>query len=260
MKRRKAQAHENHERWLVSYADFMTLLFAFFVVMFATAQADKSKAKAVSESVREALKNGNLGAAVTAALNGGKPAASGSAASGQSKPAGAPPPARPQPAAPTDLVQSMATLHQALKIEIAAGKVGLNLNVRGLVITLSEAAFFASGDDAVSPASRPTLAKIAAVVRSVPNPIRLEGYTDSVPIHNARFQSNWELSAARSIAMLELLRDEFQIPSSRMSVAGYADNAAADSNDTVQGRARNRRVDVVLLSAQAMKVEPNQGR
>jgi chemotaxis protein MotB len=121
---------------------------------------------------------------------------------------------------------------------------------------LREAAFFASGNDAVQPASFPILEKIAAVVRDLPNPMRLEGHTDSVPIHNSRFRSNWELSAARSIAMLELLRQRFGIPPSRMAVAGYAENAPADGNDTEQGRAHNRRVDVVVLSAEAVKSEP----
>ena len=94
------------------------------------------------------------------------------------------------------------------------------------------------------------------MVQSLPNPVRLEGHTDARPIHTSRFHSNWELSAARSIAMLELLRDRFQIPASRMAVAGYAENSPADTNDTEEGRAHNRRVDLVLLSAGALTAEP----
>ena len=125
---------------------------------------------------------------------------------------------------------------------------------------MREATFFASGDDAVAAGSLPILAKIAAVVQSLPNPVRLEGHTDSRPIHTSRFRSNWELSSARSIAMLELLRDRFQIPASRMAVAGYAENAPADTNETEEGRAHNRRVDLVLLSAGAQAAEPAVGR
>ena len=100
------------------------------------------------------------------------------------------------------------------------------------------------------------LAKIAAEIQGSSNPVRLEGHTDSQPIHNSRFRSNWELSAARSIAMLELLRQKFGIAPERMSVAGYAENAPVDSNATDEGRARNRRVDLVILSDEAAKSEP----
>jgi chemotaxis protein MotB len=121
---------------------------------------------------------------------------------------------------------------------------------------MREATFFGSGNDTISPASMPILTRIADVVRELPNPVRLEGHTDSRPIHNSRFRNNWELSAARSIAMLEILRDRFSIPQSRMAVAGYADNAPADTNDTEEGRSHNRRVDLVLLSPGALRSEP----
>ena len=89
--------------------------------------------------------------------------------------------------------------------------------------------------------------------------MRLEGHTDSVPIHNSRFRSNWELSVARSIAMLELLHSRYEISRARMAVAGYAENAHTDTNATEDGRAHNRRVDLVVLSAEALKVEPHLG-
>jgi chemotaxis protein MotB len=242
---------------MVSYADFMTLLFAFFVVMFASTQADKSKAKAVSESVKEALEHGQFSAAISVVLGRGRYESSTKrAVKGDEKDVPAPPPPRETPAHPADLVQSLATLEKGLDAELKSGKVQVRLEPRGLVVTLQEAAFFASGDDKVAPGSVPTLSKIAEVVRGVPNPLRLEGYTDSIPIHTSRFRSNWELSAARAIAMLELLRQQFGIPPSRMTVAGYAENAPADDNSTPEGRARNRRVDLVLLSAEGLKGEP----
>jgi len=264
MKRLKATAHENHDRWLVSYADFITLLFAFFVVMFASTQADKSKAKAVSESVRQALEHGQFSTAISVVLGRGKHESSTrQIAKGDERDVLplAPPPPAPQaspetPARPADLVQSLSTLRQGLDAELKSGKVQVRLEPRGLVITLQEAAFFASGNDALAPDSVPILSKIADVVREVPNQIRVEGYTDSIPIHNSRFRSNWELSTARSIAMLELLRQQFDIPPSRMIVAGYAENAPADDNSTAEGRARNRRVELVLLSAEGLKGEP----
>jgi chemotaxis protein MotB len=164
------------------------------------------------------------------------------------------PPPPPQP--PADLAKSLATLQHGLDGELKSGKIGLKLEGRGLVVSLREATFFASGDDGVATGSESILAKIAAEIQGFGNPVRLEGHTDSKPIHNSRFRSNWELSVARSIAMLELLRQKFGIAPERLSVAGYAENAPVDTNDTEEGRARNRRVDLVILSDEAVKSEP----
>lgn len=257
MQRKHTAAHENHERWLVSYADFITLLFAFFVVMFATTQADKNKAKQVSESVRDAIEHGQMSAALSSVLGRGKhesaPAARKSEGAGKSE---NPPPHPAAQAPPADLAKSMAALQQALAAELAAGKLGIRLERRGLVVSFRESAFFASGDDAVAQPSIPSIEKIAAEVRKVSNPLRIEGHTDSVPIHNSRFRSNWELSTARAIAMMELLHQQFDVASGRMSVGGYAENAPADTNDTEAGRAHNRRVDLVVLSAEGEMNEP----
>jgi chemotaxis protein MotB len=257
--RRKPPEPENHERWLVSYADFITLLFAFFVVMFASTQSDKNKAKDVSDSVRQALEHGQFSAAISTVLGRGKHEAKKAPLSRDATPEkenpNAPPPA-PVVAHPPDLAKSLDTLQKGLELDLKTGKLQLRLDPRGLIISLREKGFFASGDNVVAPDSLPILAKIAAVVQSLPNPVRLEGHTDAVPIHNSRFHSNWELSTARSIAVLELLRDRFQISQSRMAVAGYAENSPADTNDTEEGRAHNRRVDLVLLSAGALAAEP----
>jgi len=260
MRKPRRTVHGNHERWLVSYADFITLLFAFFVVMFASTQSDKNNAKAVSESVREALEHGQFSTAIATVLGRGRyesakpPLPPAPASVPQEQPA--PPP--PLPAGqPPGLQKSLDTLQHGLETELASGKVQLRLDSRGLVISMREAAFFASGDDTVEPAGIPIIAKIAAVVRDLPQPLRLEGHTDAVPIHNSRFRNNWELSAARAIALLELLQQRFQIPPDRMAVAGYAENAPADTNLTEEGRAHNRRVDLVVLSAEAVKTEPH---
>lgn len=259
MQRRPSESHENHERWLVSYADFITLLFAFFVVMFASTQSDKIKAKAVSESVKDALEHGQFSSTVSTVLGRGKHENSKPPTNPERvkqsenlPPQTAPPPRQP----PADLSKSLATLQRGLDGELKTGKIGLKLEGRGLVISLREATFFASGDDAVATASETILAKIAAEIQGFGNPVRLEGHTDSKPIHNSRFRSNWELSVARSIAMLELFQQKFGIAPERLSVAGYAENAPVDSNDTEEGRARNRRVDLVILSEEAVKSEP----
>ncbi|MGO9262903.1 MAG: flagellar motor protein MotB [Bryobacteraceae bacterium] len=259
MRRPHAAPHENHERWLVSYADFITLLFAFFVVMFASTQADRAKAKAVSESVREALEHGQFSAAISTVLGRGKheahkPPITPEPSNTRENPS--PPPAPPAARPPADLTKSLGSLQQGLDGEIKSGKVQLKLTSRGLIISLREAAFFASGDDTVAPVSYPILGKICEVIAEVPNPLRLEGHTDAIPIHNSRFRNNWELSAARAIATLELLRTRFHMEPGRLAVAGYAENAPSDTNQTEEGRAHNRRVDLVVLSAEGLKVEP----
>ncbi len=249
---RKHEGHVNHERWLVSYADFITLLFAFFVVMFATSQTDKAKATQVSDAVREALENGGVRAIVHEILGGtvderGQGNAMMRGPGGMEKVK----PASPRPSPPPEVAELLPSMHflsGQLQNEIKAGKIEMRLETRGLVVSLKQAAFFPSAGDTVDPASYPSLQKVAVVLRDLPNPVRLEGHTDSVPIHTARFRNNWELSAARSIAMLNLLCEKFQLSAERFSVAGYADTAPVASNDTEEGRARNRRVDIVILN------------
>lgn len=235
--KKKQHAAANHERWLISYADFITLLFAFFVVMFATSQADKSKAKRLSEAFEQAFD--------------GKPAKS--TASG---PLLAAPPMASH-ANTNTLESSMQLLSRELATEIKSGTMRLSLEHRGLVVSLSQATFFPSGTDSVDEATFSSLEKVALVMLRIPNPVRLEGHTDSRPIHTERFRSNWDLSASRAIAVLDLLRDRFHISTNRLAVAGYADSAPVDSNDTEIGRARNRRVDLVILNDNGNEKEPH---
>jgi len=248
-RKRKPEEHANHERWLVSYADFITLMFAFFVVMFAASQSDKSRAKQVSESVKKALEEGPVSAAVAKALGGGPPGRK-VMKEAAAKPA-TPPPLE-------DLKAALAYLQTELRAEIAAGKLQLRLDPRGLVVSLTEAAYFSSGEDNITPAGYSSIETIALVIGKLPNLVRLEGHTDSVPIHNSRFRSNWELSAARGIAMLELLGSRYGVAHERLAMAGYADTSPVDTNDTVEGRAHNRRVDVVILNQTGSAGEPAQ--
>jgi len=143
---------------------------------------------------------------------------------------------------------SLKMLSSKLTQEIQDGKVEVTLEPRGLVVSLKQTAFFPSGTDLIDPATYPIVAKLADALNAVSNPLRIEGHTDSVPIHTARFRSNWELSAARSIAMMELLVTHFDVDRSRMGIVGLADNEPEASNDTPEGRAKNRRVDVVILN------------
>jgi chemotaxis protein MotB len=230
--------------------------------MFASTQSDKNKAKVVSESVRNALEHGQFSSVMATVLGRGRHEAARQPLNAEKVPnsENIPPPPPPPNQPPADLSKSRDTLRNGLDLELKTGKIGIKLEGRGLIISLRESGFFASGDDSVSPSGIAIIAKIAGVVNAIPNPIRLEGHTDAIPIHNSRFRSNWELSAARAIAMMELLRQKFQVPASRMAVAGYAENVPTDSNDTDEGRSHNRRVDLVVLSAEAMKTEPHAGQ
>ncbi|MCC7156413.1 MAG: flagellar motor protein MotB [Bryobacterales bacterium] len=250
-RRKKPPQPENHERWLVSYADFITLLFAFFVVMFASSQSDRRKAQQVSVSVRKALEEGPVNGMISRFLKTGpKPHVA--------EPA---PPLRTdlaKPTGPPELMDSLVQLSNSLKNEIEAGEVEVRLDPRGLIISLKQRKFFPSGTDAIEPSTLPMLETIARELRSLPNAIRMEGHTDSVPIRTARFRSNWDLSSARAIAVLNLFRAEFQLPMTRMAVGGYAETSPVAPNDTEEGRARNRRVDIVVLNDKGRTAEPQQ--
>jgi chemotaxis protein MotB len=257
-RKRTHTAGENNDRWLVSYADFITLMFALFVVMFASSQADQGRAQRVSESVQKALHGGQV-ASASAGVLGGTPGKLGKGNVMIKGPGGV----NAKPTANEEKLQYMEELapsFQSLSVElgseIAAGKVALEMEPRGLVISLKEAAFFPTGQDTISRERFESIGKIAEALKKVPNPVRLEGHTDSVPIHNARFRSNWDLSVARGISMLTLLRERFEVPEKQLSVAGYADNLPSGPNETEEGRAHNRRVDVVILKKAGSEYEP----
>ena len=259
MARKKHVEHENHERWLVSYADFITLLFAFFVVMFASSQTDKSKAKQISEAVEKALKEGSsmsIPPAVAKVL-GGTVDDKGQGNAQMHGPGGAQKAAKEEQPEVMELGVSLKTLSVELAEEIKSGKVEVSMTPRGIVVSLKQAAFFPSGADAVDPATFTTMSKVAGALKEVSNPVRIEGHTDAQPIHTSRFRSNWELSAARSIAIMELLSSHFEIARDRLAIVGYADTVPVAENDTPEGRARNRRVDLVILNNYAIaKTEP----
>ena len=251
-KRKRGGEGPNHERWLVSYADFITLMFAFFVMMYANSKTDQVRAQQISEAFRQALSEGRI-TQTLARLVRREDVLTQLPARPQAPP--------PKPAgAEVELLPSLRELNETLKKEIEAGRLEVRLERRGLVISLREAAFFPSGNDTVEPAAIPTLAVIARELKRTPNPIRLEGHTDSIPISNARFRSNWDLSAARAIAMLDLFANRFGVPLERLAIAGYGDTAPVASNETAEGRARNRRVDIVVLNEEASLAQPVQTR
>jgi chemotaxis protein MotB len=260
-RKRKHQAHENHERWLVSYADFITLLFAFFVVMFASAQADKTRAKHVADSVRKAFEHSKVAAVLGGTVEDqGQGNAQMKGAGGGRKETERAIAEAKAAGASHELVQAAEMLAKELSSEIEKNTVHLKMEKRGLVVSFAQTLLFDSGGAEAFESSYSALDKVAQAIRRLPNPVRLEGHTDSVPIHNSRYHSNWELSAARSIAVLELLAVRGGVERERMSIGGYADVAPLESNETPEGRARNRRVDIVVLSPSGQEEEPRTTR
>jgi chemotaxis protein MotB len=257
-RRRRAPVAENHERWLISYADFITLLFAFFVVMFASSQTDKAKAQQMSDSIKNALGKDKISSAVAGIL-GGAPGIK-QQGNAQRKGPGGSLKANTEPAAAAsklvELIPSLQMLRSQLKGEIDSGMLQVSMEPRGIVVSLRQAAFFPPGQDTIDAGTYATIQKLATVILAVPNKVRLEGHTDAVPIHNARYRSNWELSSARGVTMLELLTGRYNVPENRLSVGGYAETIPIASNLTPEGRAQNRRVDIVILNENGLRGEP----
>jgi chemotaxis protein MotB len=205
------------DRWMISYMDVLTILLIFFVAI--AAQSLDHPAKPAPSPIAQ------LAPAVET-------------------PAAPPKIAHSDPAPPSSPDSNQALLRAQQQLE----KNGLDMRLepRGLVISLPQAILFSSGEDRVSRQALPILARIAEVLRDLPNPVSLVGHADAVPIHNRHFQNNWDLSTARSLKILKLLSHSYGISESRLSVASYGPYRPSGPNDTSSGRAQNRRVEIVI--------------
>lgn len=258
-RRRRMRPQSNHDRWLVSYADFITLLFAFFVVLYASAQVDHRKIGRLAIAIQVAFQE--LGVFPTSGqigLTGNEPAPLSSlvalenaqeAATGVGEPSGTPVDANAYDEATLALLQE--ELQQALQNEIAAHTVALHRETEGLVLSLREFGFFDSGSSSLKPSALPALDRIASVLTLRTCRLRIEGHTDNVPIHTSHVATNWELSTMRASELVRLLILRYGFSPDRLAAAGYAQYHPIASNETVQGRAQNRRVDVVILRGYA---------
>jgi chemotaxis protein MotB len=238
MSRKVRRGHVSHERWLVSYADFMTLLFALFVVMFASSQRDKNKMQTVQSSIRAAFQTMGIftrqdpnskSAAMIApkALMLGDDVAS-------------------LPAVMDDLNNLKRKMERVLAPQIANGTVTVTIGRAGLLISLRDAGFFESGSAVPIASSLPALNAIGRAIATTPYDVRIEGHTDNVPIRNGQFASNWELSTTRATVLTHLFLENDHVVPSRLSAAGYAQYHPVASNLTAEGRSRNRRVDIIV--------------
>ena len=241
-----------HDRWLVSYADFITLLFGFFVVLYAFARAGEKKQQQVSHAIDSAFHAAGMAPSAAGAssdLSGARSSSSAAEASqsADSSDSVVEESIRTPSQIRDDLDRLRLDLTHSLSGQLASHSISLEMGRDGLVISLREAGFFASGSAAPKPEALPTLRFIAARLGATPYDLRIEGHTDNVPIHNAQFNSNWELSTARATSIAQLFLDLKAVPPDRLSAAGYAEFHPVASNATAEGRAENRRVDLVVL-------------
>jgi len=227
MRRAAPHTRSGHDRWLISYADLVTLLLALFTTLYAASTIDAQKLGPLSSSIREAFD-----APPATAVPGAAPAI----VAPVTVVAGAPP--------REDLQLRLARdLAEAIKLD----RVRMHRDARGLILSLPEEAAFAVASSDVSDEARQMVDRIAAAVAPTPNSIRIEGHTDDVPIRTSRFQSNWELSTARASAVVEYLVTTSGLAPGRLSAAGYGEFHPRVPNDTPENRAANRRIDIVIL-------------
>ncbi len=247
-RKRREEEHENHERWLVSYADFITLLFAFFVVMYAISSVNEGKYKVLSNSLVNAFKNvtGEPGGQPIAPITG--------APVMPPKPIAKPdrlPESKRGDEVKTEQRQKMknvaSDIMNALQPLIAQGKVRLLETSRGVTIEINDSILFPPGQAKLQQASTSAMLAIANVLAASDFPITIEGHTDNVPISTPQFPSNWELSAMRATTVLRLFNDG-GVGAERLTAIGYGETRPVETNTTPDGRARNRRVSILIDS------------
>jgi chemotaxis protein MotB len=248
-RKKKHEEHVNHERWLVSYADFITLLFAFFVTLYAISQVDAKKLGKLVESMQSAFD--------TRVFDSGSPklALSEGVTKGVEQQKLVEPISPPVSVAPT--LEALQTNIQAKLVRAKfVDRVRMVQEKRGLIISLTEAGFFDPGESTLKKSGEQVVDMIAETLMTNPYHFRIEGHTDALPIHTDRFPSNWELSTARATFILSYLTTRFAFEPTRLSVAGYGEYRPIAPNNTVEGRSMNRRVDIVILSESEKQHEP----
>jgi len=258
MRRKKRDEHVSHERWLVSYADFITLLFAFFVVLYSSSQVDKRKVGRLALAIQVAFQE--LGVFETSntkiPLSNTEPmpfttvqAVENARRSGDMQ-------RFVQPtkgvlavsASSGSLKDIQEALEKVLAPEIRDRTVSVQARKEGVVVSLREVGFYDSGAATIRPSAMDAVDRLAAVVANRSENLRIEGHTDNVPIHTAQFPSNWELSSTRATKLVQVFIDRYHVMPGRLSAAGYAEYHPVDDNSSATGRARNRRVDIVILN------------
>ncbi|MDH5324833.1 MAG: flagellar motor protein MotD [Gammaproteobacteria bacterium] len=248
-RKRKQEEHVNHERWLVSYADFITLLFAFFVVMYAISSVNEGKYRVLSDSLVSAFSNPPKAVSPLQQQGGSlNPIVPRIIVPINSR-SGAYMPSSEQIADMQKLSDEL--LRKLSKLE-DKDMIGVTKTNEGVEIVIKSNLLFLSGDASLSRSAIVVLQEIASVLRSQQNEIHVEGYTDNVPINSPIFPSNWELSAARAASVLRALSRDGVDPA-KMKAVGYGEHKPIAGNETTNGRSKNRRVVILVRNAPAVK-------
>ena len=230
--KKKHEEHENHERWLVSYADFITLLFAFFVVMYSVSSVNEGKYRVLSDSL-------------TSSFSHSKPIGDMSVLNL--------PVSKSKPIVVKDAPKSKDNRRSYLKVAnaISVAKVPEGVNVtsseRGLNIRIKDETLFGTASADMNPEAKEFIDLIAGLVRDLPNGIAVEGHTDNQPIRTTAFPSNWDLSTARANTLVRYFTEFHQLRADRFSSTGFAGTRPIESNTSLEGQAANRRVEIVIL-------------
>jgi chemotaxis protein MotB len=241
------EEHVNHERWLITYADMITLLMVLFIVLFSMSQVDLAKYAKLKTSLSGAFGSNPIqgGAGVLSSGTSPIPMA-GIAVQAQKALAAQQAQQAAQAAEQAALEQTKVQLGIALEKVGLGGSVGLRVERRGLVVTIaSDKVLFDPGQATLRPEGRALIHELAPPLAALPNPLRVEGHTDDVPIEGT-FPSNWELSTARATTVLRELASAHAVAPARLSATGFADQHPIASNSTPDGRARNRRVEILV--------------
>ena len=228
----EAEKPENHERWIVSYADMVTLLFALFVVLYATSDANPQKLQAVHHSIDQAfsvgvLQGGNGSSPIFLSGGGITPSIS--------------------EIKSNNLAALNVTLDGFSKANGLDGKIQIRSDADSITISLADNLLFDSGSADLRPGSQDVLLQVAAALSGLPNQMRIEGHTDNVPVNSEDFPTNWELSAARASRVLRFLNEQGGLTRNNLFGASFADTEPIADNATPEGRALNRRADIVIL-------------
>ncbi len=234
-RRRRMPTTGHLDRWMVSYADFVTLLFAFFTTLYAISKVDAAKLATMATSMNKAFE---------------------SRESNKGRGAVQPRISTAQGGVPSEKdVDVEAELVKRLAGELKDGRVSVDVDGRGVVISLLESGSFPLGSADLTPEAREVLSKLAATIAPLDTAVRIEGHTDDVPIHTPRFASNWELSTARATSVVQYLISAGGVPASRLSASGYGEYHPKATNDSAENRTRNRRVDLVVLNPVTRRAE-----
>jgi chemotaxis protein MotB len=223
------QEHENSERWLLTYADLITLLLGLFVILYAMSKIDAGKYQELVAAMGGVFGSGSAGVVqgTQGVIN------------------------LPIPAAASERQKIEKDVRSALGLDKRPLPVSITHNERGITVHMMEELLFASGSAELKAASLATLDTLATVLRVLPNDIRVEGHTDDVPISNAEFPSNWHLSVARAVRTAYYLISRNGLPPTQVSVAGYSEYRPLAPNTTPANRSLNRRVDIVIVTSLA---------